>query len=82
MPKKTIPPEYLQPLLDKSLSDLQRLLCAGAPTHLSTEQLAQVSRVKPGTIRRAYCKKGHYLGLVPLKMGNGRLLWPVAVGTV
>lgn len=78
MPKKEISPDHLQPLLNKSRSDLQRLLAAEAPPYLSTEQLAGVFQVKPPTIRRAFCKLGHYQGLVPLKVGNGRLLWPVA----
>ncbi len=43
---------------------------------LSTEQCATTLTVKPGTLRRAYCVNGHYLGLRPVKLPNGRLLWP------
>ncbi|MBV5330589.1 MAG: hypothetical protein JZU65_23660 [Chlorobium sp.] len=68
----------LHHLRNKTLSDLQQLLPAGAPSHLTTEELARFARIKPGTIRRALCELGHYGGITPLKMGNGRLLWPVA----
>jgi hypothetical protein len=78
MPKKEISHVYLQPLLEKSLSEIKQLLTPGGPQRLSTEQLALVYGVKPATIRRALCVHGHYQGLVPLKMGNGRLFWPVA----
>ena len=49
---------------------------AGMPRRkLSTEELADVLRVMPQTIRAALCRKGHYLGLIPLKLPNGKLLW-------
>ena len=43
---------------------------------ISTEQLAAKFLVKPNTIRSAFCRDGHYLKLVPVKMANGRLGWP------
>lgn len=46
--------------------------------NMSTRELAALFRVEPATIRRAYCVKGHYLTLKPLKLPNGRLLWPRA----
>jgi hypothetical protein len=29
--------------------------------------------IKPQTWRAAYCRNGHYLGMVPVKLPNGRL---------
>ena len=41
----------------------------------STEELSEILKVKPSTIRRGLCVDGHYMGLVPKKMPNRRLLW-------
>lgn len=48
------------------------------PRKLDTTEAAAELRVKPQTIRRALCLQGHYLGLRPVKLGNGRLLWDAA----
>lgn len=48
------------------------------PEFLITTELADLLRVKPDTIRRSLCVKGHYLGLTPKKGPNGRLLWPTS----
>ena len=45
---------------------------------LSTREFGQVFRVEPGTVRRAYCTRGNYMGIKPLKLESGRLLWPAA----
>ncbi len=45
---------------------------------LSTEELAEVLRVAVQTPRAALCRQGHYLGMVPVKLPNGRLLWDAA----
>lgn len=42
---------------------------------ISTEKLANIFGVKSQTIRRSLCIKGHYYGLTPVKMPNGRLMW-------
>lgn len=42
---------------------------------ISTENLANIFGVKSQTIRRSLCMKGHYWGLTPKKMPNGRLMW-------
>lgn len=47
-------------------------------THLSTKEFARKLRVKDESVRRSLCVKGHYLGIMPLKLPNGRLLWPVS----
>ena len=44
----------------------------------TTEELAASVRVTPQTIRAGLCRKGHYLGLKPLKLSNGKLLWDAA----
>lgn len=50
------------------------------PARLSTSEFAAALRsagqcVQPQSIRRYLCEKGHYLGVCPVKMPNGRLLW-------
>lgn len=42
---------------------------------LTTEEFAVVLRIKPESIRASLCRHGHYLGLRPTKLPNGRLLW-------
>ena len=42
---------------------------------ITTGQLASRFQVMSGTIRRNLCVKGHYLGIVPVKLPNGRLMW-------
>jgi len=42
---------------------------------ISTKEVADLVRVESGTVRRAYCVDGHYLGLKPIKLPNKRLLW-------
>lgn len=43
--------------------------------YLNSKEFASTLRVEPATIRRAYCVNGHYMGIKPLKLPNGRLLW-------
>jgi hypothetical protein len=43
---------------------------------LSTRQLAQFMDVAPESIRVQLCRAGHYHGLRPDRLPNGRLLWP------
>lgn len=42
---------------------------------LSTNQMGAALGVKGGTIRRGLCVNGHYMGLRPVKLPNGRLIW-------
>lgn len=44
----------------------------------NSKEFAGAVRVEPATIRRGYCVNGNYLGIKPLKLPNGRLLWPKA----
>lgn len=45
---------------------------------LTTEELAASLRIVPQTARAALCRNGHYLGLRPVKLPNGKLLWDAA----
>lgn len=49
-----------------------------SPRKLDTLEAAERLRIKPQTIRRGLCLDGHYLGLKPTKLPNGRLLWDAA----
>lgn len=48
--------------------------------HVTTIELASRFGVKATTVHRNLCVKGHFMGLVPVKLPNGRLLWPVGKG--
>lgn len=43
---------------------------------MRTSELARVVDVTPEHIRKVYQKTGNYLGLVPVRLPNNRLLWP------
>lgn len=45
---------------------------------LSTEELAAHFRVAEQTPRASLCRLGHWMGLRPVKLPNGRLLWDAA----
>lgn len=49
-----------------------------AARRLSTEELAATLKVRPQTVRAGLHYNGHYLGLKPTKLPNGRLLWDVS----
>ncbi|MEF8730283.1 MAG: hypothetical protein V5B34_19105 [Accumulibacter sp.] len=42
---------------------------------LTTDELAARFSVSPQTPRASFCRFGHWMGLVPVKLPNGRLLW-------
>jgi hypothetical protein len=42
----------------------------------TTESLARRLGLQPQSLRAAICRNGHYYGLRPTKLPNGRLLWP------
>lgn len=58
------------------------------PRGYTTNVAAAAFGVVPHTLRVALCQKGEYLGVRPVKLANGRLLWPadqvdaVALGKV
>ena len=41
----------------------------------STDEFGFFVGVVGQTIRASVCRKGHYLGLIPTKLSNGRLRW-------
>jgi hypothetical protein len=45
---------------------------------LTTEEVAGKLRNVPQTIRAGLCRNGHYMGLRPVKLPNGKLLWDAA----
>ena len=56
---------------------------AATQFRLSTREFAQLHQVKPATVITQMGRKdangvvaGHYLGIRPLKLGNGRYAWP------
>ena len=42
----------------------------------TTEEAAALLGVRPQTLRAGMCRAGHYLGIMPVKLANRRLLWP------
>jgi len=45
---------------------------------ITTEELAASLGVEPQTPRASLCRNGHYMGMRPVKLPNGRLLWDAA----
>lgn len=43
---------------------------------LSTDELANMLNLQPGSLRVRLCKTGSYFGIRPVKLPNGRLQWP------
>ena len=43
---------------------------------ISTDKFASLNLVRPQTVRKRLSKSGSYFGISPLKLANGRLLWP------
>ena len=48
------------------------------PRKLDTAEAVDLLRIRPQTLRRALCLQGHYFGMRPVKLPNGRLLWDAA----
>ena len=43
---------------------------------MTTEEVAKLFLVRANTIRVAFCRNGHYMGIRPIKLRNRRLRWP------
>ncbi|MBB3261191.1 MULTISPECIES: DNA-binding protein [Paraburkholderia] len=43
---------------------------------IPTDQLAAQLALRPQSIRKRYCQTGTYFSLRPVKLANGRLMWP------
>lgn len=50
------------------------------PRGRSTQQFAADNLVKAQTVRKRLSQTGSYYGVVPEKLRNGRLRWPVTEG--
>ena len=50
----------------------------GSTEKITTAELAKMTRDRSPSIRTALSRTGHYLGLRPVKLPNGRLLWDAA----
>lgn len=49
----------------------------------SSDQFAAMNQVKAQSVRARLCRFGHYFGVSPIKLANGRLAFPaVQVGCV
>ena len=44
--------------------------------YINTNEFASRFGVKGDTVRRNLCVNGAFLGVKPVKLPNGRLLWP------
>lgn len=49
--------------------------CAFHKSKITTKDLAEALNVQQQSIRAALCRSGHYLGLIPVKLPNRRMLW-------
>jgi hypothetical protein len=43
---------------------------------ISTEEFAAQLTLRPQSIRKRYCQTGAYFCVRPVKLPNGRLMWP------
>jgi hypothetical protein len=43
---------------------------------ITTREFAKAVGVQAPSIHRALCMAGHYMGVKPVKLPNGRLIWP------
>jgi hypothetical protein len=42
---------------------------------MNTKKLAILFDQQEDSVRSSLCRRGHFLGLVPVKLPNGRLFW-------
>ncbi|TXG94661.1 MAG: hypothetical protein E6R10_01450 [Rhodocyclaceae bacterium] len=56
-------------------SDAPRSVSQQTKKLLTTEQVAKLFNSQPQTPRASFCRKGHWMGLTPRKLPNGRLGW-------
>ncbi|HDR9064377.1 TPA: DNA-binding protein [Burkholderia vietnamiensis] len=54
----------------------QQLTATQTRRPITTEELAALLSIRPQSIRKRYCQTGAYFSLRPVKMPNGRLMWP------
>jgi hypothetical protein len=44
--------------------------------HYTTKEFADLFGRESNTVRHSLCRKGHYMGVKPVKLPTGGLLWP------
>lgn len=69
-PRPTLPPEELEALRNTTLATIAELAPPDTPAIISTETLAQIAGIRPASIRSSVWRKGHWLGLTPLRLGQ------------
>ena len=57
------------------ITQVQPISFSGA-TQVTTEDFARLNNISPHSLRSALCRKGSYFGVTPMKLANGRLVWP------
>ena len=72
--KKKGRPSNLSGVRERTVEILRRI-APDAPARMTTEELAKLMGIKADSVRHSLCTRGHYAGLVPLRLPNGRLLW-------
>jgi hypothetical protein len=55
---------------------MQQLAAVQSSRPITTEELAALLSIRPQSIRKRYCQTGAYFSLRPVKLPNGRLMWP------
>lgn len=55
---------------------MQQFSATQALRPMTTEELAELLSLRPQSIRKRYCQTGAYFTLRPVKLPNGRLMWP------
>lgn len=64
--------------LNTSDNKINRAITGTISAKHTTEEAASQLRVEQQTLRAALCRNGHYLGMRPVKLPNGKLLWDAA----
>ncbi|WP_374556441.1 hypothetical protein [Aquitalea pelogenes] len=58
-------------------TESERLVVNPHRQHLTTEEFAMALDVQPQTIYKRFSEEGHYFGVIPNKLPNRRLAWPL-----
>lgn len=60
------------------MKQIATALASRAGAKVTTEEAAATLRVASQTPRASLCRLGHWMGMRPVKLPNGRLLWDAA----
>ena len=58
--------------------EVLRQIASDPPARMTTAELAKLMGIKADSVRHSLCLHGHYHGLTPIRLPNGRLVWPIA----